>query len=89
MILRRKEDMKSNCCNALLTISTADEGTSCYICTKCQKPCDPQGDPTAFDVVQRFLRRSFLKYGEKMYQKGRKAEREFIKQSGMQQKDKI
>ncbi len=31
---------KSNCCSAPLKVSTADEGTSCYICTKCEKPAD-------------------------------------------------
>lgn len=31
----------SKCCNAPLTVSTADEGTSCYICTKCGNASDP------------------------------------------------
>ena len=36
----------SNCCKAPIEVSTADEGTSCYICTKCGKPCDIAIDPT-------------------------------------------
>jgi|GEM_PF-5334177 len=32
----------SKCCNAPLTVSTGDEGTSCYICTTCQHPSDPK-----------------------------------------------
>lgn len=31
---------KSNCCGAPLEVSTADEGTSCYICSRCDNPCD-------------------------------------------------
>ena len=30
----------SNCCNGELLTSSGEEGTSCYICSKCQKPCD-------------------------------------------------
>lgn len=30
----------SDCCRASLEVETADEGTSCYICGKCGKPCD-------------------------------------------------
>lgn len=33
--------MNSKCCNAPLEVSTADEGTSCWICTACNKPSDP------------------------------------------------
>ena len=32
--------LKSNCCNKDLTVSTSDEGTCCYICSECNKPCD-------------------------------------------------
>jgi hypothetical protein len=32
----------SQCCSAKLTVSTADEGTSCYICSKCGKQMDLQ-----------------------------------------------
>jgi len=32
---------KSNCCNADIKVSSdAGEGTSFYVCTKCNKPCD-------------------------------------------------
>ena len=34
--------MNSNCCNAEMKVSTADEGTSCWICSKCQKACNPK-----------------------------------------------
>lgn len=32
----------SNCCNAPVKVDTADEGTSCYMCAACRKPCDLQ-----------------------------------------------
>lgn len=30
----------SNCCKEPVTVNTADEGTSCFMCTACGKPCD-------------------------------------------------
>lgn len=30
----------SNCCKEPVTVDTADEGTSCFMCSKCKKPCD-------------------------------------------------
>lgn len=30
----------SKCCKAKASVDTADEGTSCYMCEKCNKPCD-------------------------------------------------
>lgn len=30
----------SNCCSAPLSVHTADEGTSCYVCSECKEPCD-------------------------------------------------
>lgn len=30
----------SSCCKVSTRVDCADEGTCCYICTKCQKPCD-------------------------------------------------
>lgn len=30
----------SSCCKAPVKTSIADEGTGCYICSKCGKPCD-------------------------------------------------
>ena len=38
--------MKSKCCKSSFHISTADEGTSCWICSKCQNPRDPDSEPT-------------------------------------------
>ncbi len=35
---------KSNCCNAPVTTNCADEGTCCFICTKCDKPCSFQDE---------------------------------------------
>lgn len=32
--------VKSNCCNADVLVSSADEGTNCWICCKCGKSCD-------------------------------------------------
>ena len=34
--------MKSNCCDATIDIWYSDEGTGCYVCTKCYKACDPK-----------------------------------------------
>ena len=31
---------KSKCCGALVAIKEGEEGTNCYICTGCDKPCD-------------------------------------------------
>lgn len=33
-------DKKSKCCHANLRVSSSDEGTNCYMCTKCGEPCD-------------------------------------------------
>ncbi len=30
----------SSCCKAPIVTQIADEGTGCYICTKCRKGCD-------------------------------------------------
>jgi len=41
-----EEKLKSKCCGAEVEVSTAEDlgvtsgGTSCYICKKCNKPCD-------------------------------------------------
>ena len=45
--IKKKE--LSNCCNAPVKVSTADEGTSCYVCTRCQKPCNILAKP--FDGI--------------------------------------
>lgn len=37
-----KKELKSKCCNAELLTATADEGTSCYICSNCKNPTDPK-----------------------------------------------
>lgn len=34
----------SFCHGAPIRVSTADDGTSCYICTSCGNPCDPMPD---------------------------------------------
>lgn len=31
---------RSNCCGAPVNVSEGDEGTNCYICSRCDKPCD-------------------------------------------------
>lgn len=33
--------MMSNCCEAPLETSYGEEGTNCYVCTKCKNPSDP------------------------------------------------
>jgi hypothetical protein len=30
----------SNCCKAEAYVDKSDEGTSCFVCTQCNKPCD-------------------------------------------------
>lgn len=35
-----KETLQSKCCKSTMSTSCADEGTCCYICDECQKPCD-------------------------------------------------
>jgi hypothetical protein len=30
----------SNCCKAQATVSSSDEGTSCFMCVECKRPCD-------------------------------------------------
>jgi hypothetical protein len=32
----------SLCCLKPVLVNTGDEGTSCYICPKCKKPCDTE-----------------------------------------------
>ena len=34
------EPMVSDCCRAALTVSAAGEGTCCYMCGSCERPCD-------------------------------------------------
>jgi hypothetical protein len=40
-----KEKQKSSCCQVEIKTSCADEGTCCYVCEKCGKPCDIWDDP--------------------------------------------
>ncbi len=52
-------DILSKCCQKPLTVSTADEGTSCYMCTSCDKPSDPipqeeNNDAEAKEEVESF-----------------------------------
>lgn len=30
----------SNCCKAQVSVSSSDEGTSCFMCSECKWPCD-------------------------------------------------
>lgn len=60
--------MKSNCCNAPMRVSTADEGTSCYVCAKCNRACDERAIMNKQDeeVVKRFKEQiapSITEYG--------------------------
>ena len=41
----KEEQPKSKCCQAPLLVATADEGTSCWICTDCRSPSDPMDEP--------------------------------------------
>ncbi len=49
---------KSNCCNEPTYTDCADEGTCCYMCSKCNKSCDamPEQKPEwekEFEVFQK------------------------------------
>ncbi len=35
------QPLKSKCCQAGINLHQGDEGTNCYICSKCKKGCDP------------------------------------------------
>ena len=37
----KKINKISKCCQAEMLVSTADDGTSCFICSKCNNPTDP------------------------------------------------
>jgi len=36
---------KSKCCNVLVIVDSGDEGTSCWVCTKCGEACDIIQEP--------------------------------------------
>ena len=36
------DDLRSKCCGRPVEVSEADEGTCCYICLACGKPCDTE-----------------------------------------------
>lgn len=42
----------SNCCNAPFQVDTADEGTSCYVCDKCKRACDPRAESLTAELVR-------------------------------------
>ena len=49
----KQEKEVSDCCHEELLTDCADEGTCCYICKKCGKPCDPVKLSTmTFEVVE-------------------------------------
>lgn len=37
------EKLRSKCCKAEMRAECADEGTCCYICQECKKPCAFEG----------------------------------------------
>ena len=37
-------ETKSNCCNAPVKSSCADEGTCCYVCEACNEACDVKAE---------------------------------------------
>ena len=41
------EPMVSACCRAALTVSAAGEGTCCYMCGSCERPCDGRPERAA------------------------------------------
>lgn len=48
------QELHSNCCNAKLITHNGEEGTNCYICTKCGKACDAQ-EPEQTDFFKILL----------------------------------
>lgn len=56
----------SNCCKAEMKASIADEGTGCYMCDKCGKPCDAAVWEDVFDML--FGENSY--YGKALVVKG-------------------
>ena len=44
--MRKNNPLTSACCGAEMRVSSADEGTACYICLKCFEPCDPKPSPS-------------------------------------------
>lgn len=65
---------KSACHGASVYVSTDHEGTSCYICTHCDKPCDLQllnnsrtniiglGEYSDADLIAELVNRHVLEY---------------------------
>lgn len=45
-----QEEQKSNCCKSLVAITGSDEGTYCYVCRLCHKPCDTISNIVASEV---------------------------------------
>lgn len=39
-----QDQPKSDCCGAAMKTSYGDEGTGCWLCANCGKPCDPTPD---------------------------------------------
>jgi hypothetical protein len=44
----------SNCCKSQANVDSADEGTSCYVCAQCKRPCDllQTGEQVSVDNLQ-------------------------------------
>ena len=43
----------SKCCDAQIKVNTADEGTSCYVCSACGEACDIKGCDHIFETSHR------------------------------------
>lgn len=69
----------SNCCKASVKVDTADEGTSCYVCSKCSEPCDVQVKEQV-SVDKEYL--DFLAGRDKELARIEKMENEIIKRAG-------
>jgi len=44
---------KSNCCGAPMKTHRADEGTCCFVCSGCQKACDPATQQSEMEKLLR------------------------------------
>ena len=52
--MTNQSDIISNCCNKPMTVSEADEGTCCYVCSGCMRACDPKQEDIVAEKVKEF-----------------------------------
>ena len=74
-----KSSQTSDCCGGELLTSSGEEGTSCYICSKCKKPCDVKNH----QHLKKLDKKSFDESLVLLYEKSLKKDKifDFYKQS--------